>query len=580
MNWREQLAQLAASLGGLGARRLAVLGIAGVLVAALVGVSGYLLTRPTFEVLYTQLEPRDVTAIGAALGEAGIRYDVSADGRTIKVAYGEAARARMLLAEKGLPRSARAGYELFDNIGALGLTSFMQEVTLVRALEGELSRTIQNVQGVRAARVHIVLPKKYNFRRDQRQPSASVLVHTDSAFRPESAEAIRYLVAGAVPGLSVARVTVLDTNGALLASGDDRNAATPRRLVDLENTVSARVRENVMRALAPYLGPDNFQVAVSARLDTDKRRISEVIYDPKSRVERSIRNVKEKSAATNGASSGSVSVDQEIPGGPPAGGGGEQSKEKRDRKEQIVNYEISSKRVETVSDGYRLARLSIAVVVNRKSLETLLGRKPTEKDIQQRQKEIRALVATAAGLDAKRGDTVQVGIVDFMQAKQPLEPVSGPGFMASLAKLMPSLINALALIGVAALIIWFGVRPAINALTAPPAVAEGQGEGGIQAEVTEVAAGEQGAEALPAEDSAPELGAPPQHPALEDAASAQVQLAQARALKAEADDTDTFLAELLGEVSRIPLKRLQQMIEYDERQAAAVIRDWLREEAS
>ena len=121
-----------------------------------------------------------MTRIGAALNEAGIPFDVNADGSAVLVRYGQTATARMLLAEKGLPQSANAGYELFDRMGSFGLTSFMQEVTRVRVLEGEIARTIQSLNGVKAARVHIVVPEEGSFRRAQHPPSASVVIRTDS----------------------------------------------------------------------------------------------------------------------------------------------------------------------------------------------------------------------------------------------------------------------------------------------------------------------------------------------------------------------------------------------------------------
>ncbi len=560
MGWRENISLLAGNLARLGARRMAVLGLSGLLVAVAVAVSGYILTRPQFEVLYTGLSSRDVSAIGAVLGEARIDYDVSADGRTVKVSYGQTARARMLLAEKGLPRSARAGYELFDSIGALGLTSFMQEVTLVRALEGELARTIQSIAGVKAARVHIVLPKKHSFRRSARQPSASVLVRTDPGHVFSSANAIRYLVAGAVPGLHVGRVTVLNTDGTLLASGEDGRSAAPRRLVDLEMTVARRIRENVRSTLMPYLGAGNFQVSVTARLNTDKRQVSETVFDPASRVERSVRDIKEKTSATNSAASaGSASVDQEIPGSEGASGPRQENREKRDRKERLTNYEISSKRISTVSDGYSISRLSIAVVVNRKSLETLLGRKLNDAELERQRKEIRELVVSAAGVSAKRGDQLKITTVDFIQTKSPLEPVPGPGVGEYLMKLTPVLINALALLGVSALVIWFGVRPAVRVLASPPP--QGQDEAGEEAG---------------AMIEGPASGAP-QIEAGRPGGEARREAAGADAGDGGAE-RDELIADVIGAPSQLPLKRLRQMIEYDEKQAAAVLKEWLREE--
>ena len=191
------------------------------LVMAVIGVGSVYLNRPAYETLYVGLERSDVNQIGLVLGEAGIGFDVGSDGTTVLVPAGKTAQARMLLAEKGLPTSANAGYELFDNVGSLGLTSFMQQITRVRALEGEIARTIQSISGIKAARVHIVMSERANFRRDEQQPSASVVIRSSGIDAEKSAMSIRHLVAAAVPGLSADKVTVLDSNGTLLAAGDD-----------------------------------------------------------------------------------------------------------------------------------------------------------------------------------------------------------------------------------------------------------------------------------------------------------------------------------------------------------------------
>ncbi len=556
MVWRENLSHLAGNLSRLGARRLMMLAIAGILMVAAITVAGYLLTRPSYEVLYTGLSSSDVSGIGTVLSEARIRYDVSKDGKTVKVAYGEAARARMLLAEKGLPRSAHAGYELFDNIGALGLTSFMQKITLVRALEGELGRTIQSFAGVRAVRVHIVLPRRNSFRRKAASPSASVLIRTDASFQDTTASAIRYLVAGAVPGLDISEVSVLDTNGSLLASGEDRKEAVPRRLLDLEMRVARQIRENVQSTLMPYLGAGNFQVAVAARLNTDRKSVSQTIFDPASRVERSVRDIKEKTTASNSSKTASASLDQELPDAKPASGPAQSNKERRERKERLTNYEISSRRINTISNGYDIARLSIAVVINRKSLETVTGHKLSKAEISSQEKEIADLVRTAAGLSAARGDKLKVSAIDFIQSRQPLPPLAGASLTSQLVKMLPMLVNALIVLAVTGIVIWFGVRPALKMLGAPPAdeaaMAAGQIEAGPAAQLDT-----------------------PEAIVLDDAA---LSADGSRAAAPDTESEDDLIADIMNSASNTPLKRLRQMISYDEKQAANVIREWLHEE--
>jgi flagellar M-ring protein FliF len=164
----------------------------------------------------------------------------------------------MLLAEKGLPNSPNAGNELYDKLGSLGLTSFMQDVTRVRALEGELARTIQLLRGVKAARVHIVMGEDGTFRRARQPPSASVVVRAEVPDGTIEAKAIQHLVAAAVPGMARAAVAVLSTDGVLLSSGDDQADEAPAAMLALEKTVSREIVDNVRRTLAPFLGLPNF----------------------------------------------------------------------------------------------------------------------------------------------------------------------------------------------------------------------------------------------------------------------------------------------------------------------------------
>ena len=294
---RDAAERLWTSIVGLGARRLIALAFVGVAVMAVLGVGAYYLGRPPQEVLYTGLTRDDVARIGAALKEAGIEFDVNADGQTVSVNYGDTAHARMLLAEKGLPESANSGYDLFDKVGSFGLTSFMQNVTKTRALEGELARTIQSIDGITAARVHLVLPDTSSLRSQQQAASASVVIRTAMPTDTSPAQAIRHLVAAAVPGLKVDNVTVLNTEGTLLASGDDMESASAGKMAAVEQTVNREVEDKIRRTLTPYLGIGNFQVSVVTRLNLDRSTTNEVIYDPSSRVERSVRMVQRERAS-------------------------------------------------------------------------------------------------------------------------------------------------------------------------------------------------------------------------------------------------------------------------------------------
>jgi flagellar M-ring protein FliF len=260
----EQIQTIIENLKGFGTKRLALMGAMAAVIMATIVVGSIYLNRPAYETLYVGLERQDVSQIGMVLGEAGIAFDVGSDGTSVLVASGNTARARMLLAEKGLPNSANAGYELFDNVGSLGLTSFMQQITRVRALEGEIARSIQSLAGIKAARVHIVMSERANFRREEQQPSASVVIRYAGTDGSKTARSIRHLVAAAVPGLGAEKVTVLDSTGNLLAAGDDPSNTSAVRSLGVEQTVETQIEDNIRRALTPYLGTDNFRASVKA----------------------------------------------------------------------------------------------------------------------------------------------------------------------------------------------------------------------------------------------------------------------------------------------------------------------------
>ncbi len=543
MNWWEQLERLWNSLRQLGTRRLTALAIIGGVVFGVVAGGSYYLSRPDMEVLYSGLSQIDASRIGAALGEAGISFDLSTDGTTVMVPYGKTAQARMLLAEKGLPASATAGYELFDKLGPVGLTSFMQDITRIRALEGELARTIQTMKGVKAARVHIVLQDGGSFRRSRQHPTASVVVRTEGRGTFTGAQAIRQLVAAAVPGLAPDQVTVLDTTGAILAAGGDTIDTAPQKMVELEKAIGRELQENVRKTLVPYLGLNNFEISVAARLNTDKRQTNETLYDPDSRVERSTKSVKETSSSENAGGQGNVTVGQNIPTEQTTGAtGGERSKRNSDRREELSNFELSTKTVNTVSTGYKIENLTIAVVVNRKQLLASLGKDAKPEAMENRLKELEDVVSTAAGLDTARGDRVTVAAVDFISEVERLEPVPPMSIVEQLLRLSGNFINAGAFIIATLLLLWFGVRPAVRAL---------------KPTVLEEAVAERAGVPLALEAAAP--GAPP-------------------VLAGEALPTEAAELEKMIEERESPIQRLEHALDTNEKIAVALLKQWMRGE--
>lgn len=463
----EQIQTIIENLKGFGTKRLALMGAMAAVIMATIVVGSVYLNRPAFETLYVGLERHDVSQIGMVLGESGIGFDVGADGTSVLVASGNTARARMILAEKGLPNSANAGYELFDNVGSLGLTSFMQQITRVRALEGEIARSIQSLAGIKAARVHIVMSERANFRREEQQPSASVVIRYSGTDGGKTARSIRHLVAAAVPGLGAEKVTVLDSAGNLLAAGDDPSNTSAVRSLGVEQTVEAQIEDNIRRALTPYLGTDNFRASVKANVNTDTRQIEETIFDPASRVERSVQSVRNNEASSQRQTASPTSVEQNLPETQEVSSDGPQSSSQNDRREEITNYEINSRRVATISNGYTVERMSVAVVVNQHRLLSILGENATPQQFEERVAEIRKVVASATGFDEKRGDVIDVSSVEFIDGLDG-EALAQSGVMDAMGKYTGTLINAGAFVAVAFLVAFFGLRPMAAALTAKP----------------------------------------------------------------------------------------------------------------
>ena len=546
----EQLKPIVQNLLDFGPRRLAIMGGVLVLILTVIGIGSVYLNRPAYDTLYVGLERSDVNQIGLVLGEAGIGFDVASDGTTVLVPAGKTAQARMMLAEKGLPTSTNAGYELFDNVGSLGLTSFMQQITRVRALEGEIARTIQSISGIRAARVHIVMSERANFRRDQQKPSASVVIRSTGIDAARSALSIRYLVAAAVPGLSAEDVTVLDSTGTLLAAGDDPNNSSASQSLGVERNIEMQIEDNIRRALAPYLGPDNFRASVKADVNTDTRQTEETIFDPESRVERSIQVVKSNENNSQTSSTTPTSVEQNLPESDLASSDGPKSSEQSERKEETTNYEMNSKKIATVSNGYTVTKMSIAVVVNHQRLIAILGDAATPEQIAARVADIQTLVASATGFSETRGDIISVSAVEFIDGLDGVE-IAGPGMLASVGQYAGTMINAASFIVVAFLLAFFGLKPMVAAISQPAPALVAQSLDDAQ-------------RTLPSPQAANSPGTP------ESAASS---LPGARS-------ASTPLDELRQKIRPAPQDRLARMVDLNEERTAQILRKWSHQEAS
>jgi flagellar M-ring protein FliF len=318
-------------------------------------------------------------------------------------------------------------------------------------------------------------------------------------------------------------------------AGGEGDSAAPANMIGLEQTISREIRENIRQTLTPYLGIENFQVSVAARVNADKQQTSETIFDPESRIERSVRVVRQNELEQNRSSETAATVEQNLPEAEEQPVSGEQSSNQNERREELTNYELSSKTVTTVSDGYGVEKLSIAVLIHRNQLAATLGEDPTPEQIDERLAEIRRLVGSAAGLDETRGDTLEVSAVEFHADARELEPVPPPSLLEVVARQSGTFINAGTILLVSLLVIWFGLRPATRALLARND--EGREPNG-----------------LPAPDGDP---------------------AAVTATELAAGHSPDLIGDLTRKLERSPQKRLAQLVDFDEQRAAAILRQWI-----
>ncbi|MBB3521499.1 flagellar M-ring protein FliF [Rhizobium sp. BK619] len=539
-------------LGGVGAVSIAI-----VLAAAL------FVNKPAQETLYVGLDSPDLNQISMALAEANVDFQVGTDGTSISVPAGMTGKARLLLAERGLPNSANAGYELFDNVGSLGLTSFMQEVTRVRALEGEIARTIQSISGITAARVHIVMPEVGNFRKAEQKPTASVMIRASATTGRSAATSIRHLVASAVPGLDVDDVTILDSAGQLLASGDEASNSSLNRSLNIVQNVQQEVESNIDKALAPFLGMDNFRSSVTADLNTDAQQIQETTYDPESKVERSVRSTKEAQQSQQKQSDSATTVEQNIPQAAPEAGGsaGPESQDKSDKREEQTNYEINSRTTATTRNSYKVEKLSIAVVVNKGRIAKMVGEPADQAKIDAYLAEMQKIVASASGIDAKRGDVVTVTAMDFLENQLLEDATGGVRVMDMLSRNLAGIINSLAFVAVAFVVVWMGLRPLVRSVS-------GNGSSSVLGDATPEAAG------LELPDFAPAAGA--SGGALMDGFGSDFGFDSTEDLLSLGDDDGNFNRR----VKEGPERKLSRMVEINEERAAKILRKWAIDEAA
>ncbi|MCE3247620.1 MAG: fliF [Geminicoccaceae bacterium] len=535
-------------LRALGPGRLLVLSATAL---ALLAFFAYLVLRaiePSYSLLYGALELDDSAQIVGRLEAIGVPFRLQGDGEAVLVPADQALRLRMMLAEEGLPRGGSVGNEIFDQTSALGTTNFLANVNLRRALEGELARTIAALADVRSARVHLVLPQRELFRRDQIEPSASVTLRMLGGRRLSRRQvmAVQHLVAAAVPGLVPERITLVDDQGTLLARGGDGaiEGALPSQAEELRTLYEERLKRTIEQLLERSLGPGRVQAEVSAELDLDQITTTEETFDPEGQVVRSTQTVEEESQSAERDDDDAVTVGNNLPNAAaetPASG--RAASENATRTEETINYEISRKVRNQTQVGGRVRRLSVAVLVDGKSTPNEAGEPVYSPRDADELAQIESLVRSAIGFDATRGDVVEVKNMPFSAPP----PVEEEDSWLQLTKYDLMRLAELAALALVALMLILGVvRPMLQRLAPLPAPAAAGG-------------GERGLAALPGNLAPAALAAPdgqrPTPPVDHDG----VQL----------DPEARIRAELL--------KRARGVIEDAPDEAVAIIRSWLHE---
>jgi flagellar M-ring protein FliF len=415
------LQSLVGFLKGLGAARLMAM-IA--VTAALIGFFAFVIIRvttPQMTTLFTDLSTEDSSSIIKDLERQAIPYELKNDGAVIMVPKDKVTRLRMHLAEGGLPKGGGVGYEIFDKSDALGTTSFVQNINHLRALEGELARTIRAIDRIQAARVHLVLPERPLFSRETPEPSASIVVRVRGALEPQQIRAIRHLVASAVSGLKPQRVSIVDETGQLLAdgeAGDNENVAGDER----RNAFEKRLRSEVEAIVSSVVGTGRARVQLSADFDYNRITQTSDKFDPEGRVLRSTQTREESSQTAE--NNGQVTVGNELPGSQRPDGASA-AKDQSKKTEETNNYEISHTTKTEVTEAGRVNRISVAVLVDGAYTKNEKGELVYQERGKDQLERIATLVRSAIGFDQKRGDQVEVVNLKFAEAPM-VAPIAEP----------------------------------------------------------------------------------------------------------------------------------------------------------
>ena len=555
-----------ATLRGLGPARLGLMGaVAAGLLAGLVMLTSRLATPP-LALLYGDLDLDDSGRIVAKLEQMKIPFELRGNGAQVYVPEDQALRLRLSMAEEGLPAGGSLGYELFDRADSLGATSFVQNLNHLRALEGELARTIRTIDRVQLARVHLVMPKRELFARDQRPASASIILKMRGAARlsPAQVQAVQHLIAAAVPDLDPGNVSIVDDRGSLLSRGGDGDGAASATLAEARAAFEAKMKSQIERLLEQSYGPGTIRAEVSAELNFDRVTTNQETYDPDSQVARSTQTREEASASSDADGEETVSVQNNLPEAKAQQGANRTSTSKANVTEETVNYEISKTIKTQVHETGTIKRISVAVLVDGAYDVGADGQRTYKEREAAELEKLGALVKSAIGYDEARGDRVEIVNMRFARADDELAVQEAEGFFGLGKNDFMRIGELAAFVIVAILAMLLVLRPMLTrraealpgglALPAGGGPAQlpapgGGGNGALAALPSGEAEGEGGLQAL---------GAPG---------------GQALALSKSEQMID--LARIEGQVRASSVKKISELVSNHPEEAIAIMRTWM-----
>jgi flagellar M-ring protein FliF len=424
---------------------------------------------PDYAVLFANLDERDGGAIVTALQQQNIPYRFSPGGTAVMIPSGQVHDVRLRLAAQGLPKGGLVGFEVMEN-QRLGVSQFLEQVNYQRALEGELSRTVQSIASVSAARVHLAIPKQSGFLRDAQRPSASVMVnlYPGRSMEPMQVAGIVHLIASSVPQMSNEAVSVVDQNGKLLTHRSD-----PMMVAGLDATQLEYVRQvenayvrRIETLLGPMVGPGNFRAQVTADVDFNRIEETAETFRPNPTPDQSIRSQQSTEQVTRDP--GAVGVPGALTNQPPApatapitdpaalGTPGENGVPLNSNRSATINYELDRNIQHISQSPGQIRRLSVAVVVNHRTETLPNGQTRTVPPTEEETNRIRDLVREAMGFEVARGDSLNVSTAPFTQIDEEVleaPPLWKDPEMIALAKELFRYLVVLLVIGAA----YFGV---------------------------------------------------------------------------------------------------------------------------